>query len=246
MNVRNLKRGFTMIELLVVIVILGVLAASLFGPVTDFLLTGKLKGMAGKGSNIVKQINAADLQGNYVNKAWPLSEPYEKPDGYTGPDMYKTFTSTADYFTQALYLSESDSAKRSRNAVIKGIGVADIAGEGIEVAQGNQVKDENCAWVIAQDVPSASGSDKEIPALVTRNVQAQGLLTLVGNDPSDKFDTLLTTKKPFGQDGCVIIYKDGSAKELKADQIRGTEILSGRSSALSAMNGDGIDYKFLQ
>ncbi len=245
MNVRNLKHGFTMIELLVVIVIIGILAAALFPSVTSFLLTGKLEGMSAKGSNVVKAINTADLTGRFANKAWPKSEvSEEKPEGYKGPDIYKTFSTTAEYFTEALYLSETNSDRRARGAVLKDLDPSAISGEGVSTATGNQIKEENCAWIIAQDAESVTA---KTPVFVTRNVEGTALLNLSGADPSDKFETLLTTRKPFGQDGCVVVYKDGSSKKFKSDEITGTSILEGRSDALNKVNDvEGREYKFLQ
>ncbi len=240
------KQGFTMIELLVVIVIIGILATSLFGPVTNFLLQGNLTGMMGNGRKVVQAIIAADMSELYSGLAWPSTSGNEdmKPEGYDGPDVYKGFSSTADYFTEALYMKQSNVQTRNRGKMLKDVEPSMIAGQGVPAASGTTIAENNCAWVIAantREVPSSA------PIFVTRNVIGTALVNLAGNDGSDKSETVLNTQKPFGREGCVLIYKDGSGKKFASDEIRGRLMVGSLGTGkLADFTGEGDAFKFLQ
>lgn len=243
----NRKQGFTMIELLVVIVIIGILATSLFGPVTNFLLQGNLTGMMGNGRKVVQAIIAADMSGRYANLAWPASEnkdnaPDQKP---TGPDMYQDFSSTADYFQEALYIEETDVQKRNRLKVLKDIEPSMIAGNGVTAASGQTIGEQNCAWILAKNTREAPSI---APVFCTRNVIGTALVGAAGNDTSSDVDTLLNTQQPFGKDGCVIIRKDGSGKMFRADDVYPQAMLEGLGTGkLSDFEqGDGNSFEFMQ
>lgn len=240
------KQGFTMIEMLVVIVIIGILAGSLFGPVTNFMLQGNLTGMMGNGRKVVQAIIAADMDGRYANITWPSDEnaenaPTEKPNG---PDMYQQFSSTAKYFEEALYVKESDVKKRNRLKVLKDIEPAMIAGQGVTAGTGTTLQDNNCAWALAKNVADAPSI---APVFVTRNVNVTQLVTVAGNDLSTDADALLNSQKPFQKDGCVIIYKDGSGKKFKGDDVYPAKLLEGLgTSKLNEFEqGDGNKFEFL-
>lgn len=240
------KRGFTMIELLVVIVIIGILATSLFGPVTNFLLQGKLTGMMGNGRKVVQAIIAADMSGRYAGVAWPAGENADYSDSYsgTGPNMYQDFNSTAAYFKEALYVSEQDVTKRNRLKVLKDIEPAMIAGEGIPTASGTTLEDRNCAWILAKNTRELPAS---APVFATQNVSGTALTSATGNDNTTDVETLLTTARPFGRDGCVLIYKDGSGKKFGADEVYPSAMLEALGSGKLGDYKQGDDvFSFMQ
>ncbi|MEG1479475.1 MAG: type II secretion system protein [Kiritimatiellia bacterium] len=213
------KQGFTMIELLVVIVIIGILATSLFGPVQNFLLQGNLTGMMGNGRKVVQAIIAADMSGRYEGIAWPADENKDLKDSEdtaNGPDMYKSFNSTPEYFQEALYVKESDVTKRNRLKVLRDIEPSMIAASGVPTATGATLADKNCAWILAKNSANAPSS---APVFCTRNVSGQTLVSVAGTDSTTDVETLLSTAKPFGRDGCVLVYKDGSSKKFSGAEI---------------------------
>ena len=241
------KNGFTMIELLVVIVIIGILATSLFGPVTNFLLQGNLTGMMGNGRKVVQAIIAADMSGRYEGLAWPSTEAKELKDAdnkVNGPDMYQDFSKTADYFKEALYVKETDVQKRNRIKVLKDIEPAMIAGQGVPTASGTNLDDRNCAWILAKNTGSAPAS---APVFATRNLNGKVITTLAGNDTTSDVETLLNTQKPFGRDGCVIIYKDGSGKKFGADEVFPKQMFGsiGTAKLNEYEQGEGNKFEFL-
>lgn len=241
----HLKKGFTMIELLVVIVIIGVLSASLFPAVSSFMLKGKLTGMAGKAGKIVKAMVQAETDETYAGRVWPSDTVEETEDEDTnGPKMSRTFTSTADYFTEALYVKETNPKTRENKKVLKGVDPSDIAGEGVPAASGTQIKEANCAWILAKNT---SGVPEKTPVLVTRNVDTQVLVGLAGNDTSTDYEKLLSAKKPFEKDGCVIAYKDSSTKTFTSGDVKAKGMLPGLGpSKLSDFEANGNKFDFLR
>ena len=240
------KQGFTLIELLVVIVIIGILAGSLFGPITGALASARRSGMAQTGRHIVQAIITADQTGVYRGYAWPsdAAANYGGSKPSNGPDMFRTFSSTEDYFTEALFMSQTDPEQRERKKVLKEIEPSDLVAEGYYEATGTTINQENCAWVIAKNVRQAPGNT---PVLISRNFNCTNLINTAGDDVSADYSTLLTTNEPFGQDGCVLIYKDGSAADFAGGDVIMRDIVPGRGSGkLSDIKQGDHTFAFLE
>lgn len=240
------KQGFTMVEMLAVIVIIGILAASLFGPVTGAILKGNLQGMQGNGRKIVQAIISADMNGLYAGVAWPASENKDNAseDKPTGPDMYQDFSTTAKYFEEALYMKETDVVKRNRLKVLQDIEPSALIADGMPVATGSTINDNNCGWALAKNTSEAPA---KAPVLVSRNMNVTQLINLTGNDTSSDVDTILNSQKPFQKKGCVILYKDGSGKTFAAQDVYPKNLFGdiGDGKLSSFEQGDGNKFEFL-
>ena len=240
------KQGFTLIELLVVIVIIGILAGALFGPITGALASARRSGMAQTGRQIVQAIITADSQGIYRGYAWPSDAAgrYSGTKPSNGPNMYQAFSTTEAYFTEALYMAQTNAQDREKKKVLKEIEPSDLVADGYVEATGTTINEENCAWIIAKNVRQAPGNT---PVLISRNFNCTNLINTAGDDVSADYSTLLTTNEPFGQDGCVLIYKDGSAADFAGGDVIMRDIVPGRGSGkLSDIKQGDDTFAFLE
>lgn len=241
------KQGFTLIELLVVIVIIGILAGALFGPITGALASARRSGMAQTGRQIVQAIIAADSDPNgaYRGWAWPSDAAgrYSGTKPSNGPNMYQAFSTTEAYFTEALYMAQTNAQDREKGKVLKDITPADLVADGYVEATGTTINEENCAWIIAKNVRQAPGNT---PVLISRNFNCTNLINTAGDDVSANYSTLLTTEEPFGQDGCVVVYKDGSCRDFDGGSVIMRNLVSGLGSGkLSDIKQKDDTFAFL-
>ena len=241
------KQGFTLIELLVVIVIIGILAGALFGPITGALASARRSGMAQTGRQIVQAIIAADSDPNgaYRGWAWPSDAAgrYSGTKPSNGPNMYQAFSTTEAYFTEALYMAQTNAQDREKKKVLKEIEPSDLVADGYVEATGTTINEENCAWIIAKNVRQAPGNT---PVLISRNFNCTNLINTAGDDVSANYSTLLTTEEPFGQDGCVVVYKDGSCRDFDGGSVIMRNLVSGLGSGkLSDIKQKDDTFAFL-
>lgn len=201
--------------------------------------------MAEEGRNIVQAIIMADSQGPYRGYAWPSDAAGRysgrKPDN--APNMYQSFDSTADYFTEALYLKESDANRRERVKMLKEVEPVDLVAEGYTEATGTTITAENCAWRIATNARRAFG---KTPVLVSRNVNVDVLCNTPADDVSVGAEELLLDIPPFGKEGCVIVYKDGSSATFFAGDVNMQNLVPGLgNSTLSDIRQGEDAFRFL-
>lgn len=190
--------------------------------------------MAESGRHIVQSIIVADSQGAYRGYAWPSDAAgrYDGTKPSNGPNMYQSFESTADYFSEALYLNAPNDEQRAKKCVLKDCSKDDIS-----------FGEVDCAWYIAANVRQAASNT---PVLVSRNVNVDVLCNTSGDNASVGAEELLEDVPPFGKEGCVIVYKDGSVRAFAAVDVKMPNLVPGLgSSKLSDIRQGEDPFRFL-
>lgn len=207
MTIRMKIKGFTLVEMLVVIAIIAILAAALFPAISNAMDQARATSMKNKGRGIWTAILSANMEREPLNldSLWPADLKVD------------TGESTAKYFTQLLSDGENKTAVSgsTEDRLVSDLTPESLIAQGIQPHNGGgAMKDENIAWRVAEIGDTTPG---EIPFLTSKNVEDSELKP--ATDENDSTRIKLMDGKPFGKNRAVWVSKGGGIFDARAKYL---------------------------
>lgn len=247
---KNQSKGFTLVELLVVIGILGILMSALFPAITGAMRNANMSACSMNGVKLWTQITAANTSRAAVGESdiWPSNGSGGGSEDSEADDITKSFNNSADYFTELFDLANAGQGADKYNPYVE-VDMKVLWGFGVNgpKANANKLQAQNVLWSIAANMPD--NAPDFIPLLVSRNVNCAQLLgkrtgssseTIgLGASGGSSYDT------PFASKGCVFITRGGAGTKIDNARLATTRTVYSQQFDLTANSSDSGAFCYL-